>query len=165
MYRVPIALVVLRAIPGFTPPEWAYVTTQRTATEVPQGAVRTLDRTVRQKPLTSMRTNSQIMRQRIYALVETACQLLTEGAPQVPGILHRLNKADTKQGLTSLQSLADLGAPYAMVLYERFLGRPFAGHRDSVSELIGDVLESAIEAVLSDAGGISFRKTKRAEHY
>jgi hypothetical protein len=49
-----------------------------------------------------------------------------------------------------------------MLLYERFLGRPFAGHRDSVSELIGDSLESEIEEVLSRAG-ISFRKTKRAE--
>jgi len=34
--------------------------------------------------------------------------------------------------------------------------------RDSVSELVGDVLESAIEDVLSKAG-ISYRKTKRAE--
>jgi hypothetical protein len=49
-----------------------------------------------------------------------------------------------------------------MLLYERFLGRPFAGHRDSVSELVGDPLESAIEEVLTRAG-ISFRKTKRAE--
>ncbi len=49
-----------------------------------------------------------------------------------------------------------------MLLYERFLGRPFAGHRDSVSELVGDSLESAIEDVLSGAG-ISYRKTKRAE--
>jgi hypothetical protein len=49
-----------------------------------------------------------------------------------------------------------------MMLYERFLGRPFAGHRDSVSEIIGDSLESAIEDVLTRAA-ISFRKTKRAE--
>jgi hypothetical protein len=49
-----------------------------------------------------------------------------------------------------------------MVLYEQFLGRPFAGHRDSVSEFVGDSLESAIEDVLSKAG-ISYRKTKRAE--
>jgi len=55
-----------------------------------------------------------------------------------------------------------LGAPYSMLLYERFLGRPFAGHRDSVSDLIGAVLESQIEEVLSRAG-ISARKTKRAE--
>ena len=50
----------------------------------------------------------------------------------------------------------------AMLLYERFLGRPFAGHRDSVGDLIGDSLESAIEDVLSKSG-ISYRKTKRAE--
>jgi hypothetical protein len=49
-----------------------------------------------------------------------------------------------------------------MVLYERFLGRPFAGHRDSVSELVGDVVEAAVEAVLAD-DKISFRKTRRAE--
>lgn len=72
------------------------------------------------------------------------------------------NKADSAEGTASLKSLADLGAPYAMLLYERFLGRPFAGHRDSVSELVGDLLESAIENVLIQAG-ISFRKTKRAE--
>ena len=76
--------------------------------------------------------------------------------------IHRLNKADTQQGLSGIQALAAIGIPYAMLLYERFLGRPFAGHRDSVSELVGDSLESAIEEVLTKAG-ISFRKTKRAE--
>lgn len=162
VYQVPIALVVLRAILGFTPPEWAYVTTQRTGMDVPQGAARTIDRNIRIKPLTPMRTSGGVTAQRIRALVETACQLLGEGATLAPGILHRLDKADTKQGLASLRPIADLGMPYAMVLYERFLGRPFAGHRDSISELVGDVVESAIEVVLSDAG-ISFRKTKRAE--
>jgi hypothetical protein len=48
--------------------------------------------------------------------------------------------------------------PYPVLLYERFLGRPFAGHRDSVSELVGDVVESAIEDVLSKVG-VSYRKT------
>jgi len=36
------------------------------------------------------------------------------------------------------------------------------GHRDSVSEIVGDSLESAIEDVLAKAG-VSYRKTKRAE--
>ena len=135
---------------------------QRTGVEVPQGAARTLDRTVRLKPLNCYAGRRWRDCSANPRLVETACQLLTEGATQAPGILHRLDKADTTQGLASLQPIADLGVPYAMVLYERFLGRPFAGHRDSISELVGDVVESAIEAVLSDAG-ISFRKTKRAE--
>ena len=38
----------------------------------------------------------------------------------------------------------------------------FASHRDSVSELIGDILENAIEEVMSRSR-ISYRKTKRAE--
>jgi hypothetical protein len=89
--------------------------------------------------------------------------MLIEGAPEVPpDKLHRLSKADTAPGLAGVQSLADLGVPYAMLLYERFLGRPFASHRDSVSELVGDVVETAIEEVFHRAG-IGYRKTKRAE--
>lgn len=162
VFRVPIALIVLRTMLGFTPPEWAYVTSQRTNIQVPQGAARTLDRTVRMKATVPLRANGGVTEKRIRAMVTTACQILAEVAPQTPGLLHRLDKADTRDGLASLQPLADMGVPYAMLLYERFLGRPFAGHRDSVSELVGDVLEAAVEAVLSEAG-VSFRKTKRAE--
>ena len=161
--RTPIALIVVRAMLGLTSPEWAYLTTQRTKTEVRQGAVRSLDRRIRVSPLLPLRRNGDLTELRLRALVATACDLLRDGAPpDVAGMLHRLDKADTKQGLESLRPMAALGVPYAMVLYERFLGRPFAGHRDSVSELVGDVLENAIEAMLSDAA-ISYRKTKRAE--
>ena len=89
--------------------------------------------------------------------------MLEEGCPPVPGDkLHRLHKADTNGGLPAIRNLTAMGAPYAMLLYERFLGRPFAGHRDSVSDLIGDNLEAAIEEMLAK-DGISFRKTRRAE--
>lgn len=85
------------------------------------------------------------------------------GPPEVEAKkIHRLEKADTKSGAESIRSLAGMGVPYAILLYERFLGRPFAGHRDSVSELIGDNLELAIENALNVAG-VSYRKTKRAE--
>jgi hypothetical protein len=158
----PISIVVLRTMLGFTPPEWAYVTTQRTGVNVTQGFVRTLDRKIRMSPETPLNTNG-VTKERLKALVETACLMLAEGVPQVEGDqMHRLNKADTKRGLDSITSTAGMGVPYAMLLYERFLGRPFAGHRDSVSELVGDSLESAIEDVLTKAG-ISYRKTKRAQ--
>jgi hypothetical protein len=158
----PISMVVLRAILGFTPPEWGYVSTQRTGVDVSQGFVRSLDRKVRMAPEKPMKA-SGVTEQRLKALLETACHLLTEGVPKVEDEqLHRLDKADTKRGIKSINSLAGMGVPYAMLLYERFLGRPFAGHRDSVSELVGDSLESAIEDVLTNAG-ISYRKTKRAE--
>lgn len=163
VFRLPIALIVLRCMLGFTPPEWAYYATQETNVEIPQGAVRTLDRQIRMEPKKPLKKNVATTEQRINALIASACQILNEGAPTVaPDMLHRLNKADTAEGLVGVQSLADLGVPYAMLLYERFLGRPFAGHRDSVSELVGDLVENAIEKVLHRAG-ISFRKTGRAE--
>lgn len=158
----PIALIVLRTMLGFTPPEWGYLATQHRKIEVSQGYVRSLDRKVRMSPEEPLNVTA-ISKERLYALIETACHFLSCGVPKVNGNqLHRLDKADTKNGLDSLRHLSGMGIPYAMLLYERFLGRPFAGHRDSVSELVGDSLESAIEDILSKAG-ISYRKTKRAE--
>jgi len=158
----PICIVVLRSMLGFTPPEWGYVATERTGISVTQGFIRSLDRKVRMAPEAQLSTKG-VTKARLQAMIQTACQLLTAGVPDVKSDqLHRLDKADTKYGIESIRNLAGIGVPYAMLLYERFLGRPFAGHRDSVSDLIGDSLESAIEDVLS-AAGVSFRKTKRAE--
>ena len=158
----PISLIVIRSILGFTPPEWAYVTKQRKGIAVTQGFARNLDRDVRMQPLKPLRC-STLKRGRLNAMLEVAFDLLEEGCPPPNGItIHRLQKADTAGGLASIKSLASIGAPYAMLLYERFLGRPFAGHRDSVSQLVGDPLELAIEEELTKAG-ISYRKTKRAE--
>jgi hypothetical protein len=159
----PISLVVLRTMLGFTPPEWSYLTTQKTGIVVTQGFIRSLDRKIRLAPETPISLKGELTKDRLSALLDTACQLLSEGVPKTErDQLHRLDKADTKNGTESIRNLAGMGVPYAMLLYERFLGRPFAGHRDSVSELIGDSLESAIEEVLTQSG-ISFRKTKRAE--
>ena len=161
-FSEPISIVVLRAMLGFTPPEWAYVTTERTGENVSQGWARSLDRKIRISPESQLSCKG-VTKGRMEAMVKTACRLLAEGAPEVRKVLlHRLNKADTKNGIDSIKNLSRMGVPYAMLLYERFLGRPFAGHRDSVSELKGDVLEAAIEDVLDNAG-ISCRKTKRAE--
>ncbi len=158
----PIVFVVLRTMLGFTPPEWAYLTTQRTSVHVPQGFARTLDRRVRMAPGTALNPTGAT-KKRLDALVSIACELLSKGVPEVQTHqLHRLDKADTRRGTESIRNLAGMGAPYAILLYERFLGRPFAGHRDSVSELIGDSLESTVEEVLHNAG-ITYRKTKRAE--
>jgi hypothetical protein len=158
----PMALVVVRSILGFTPPEWAYVTSQRLGIEITQGAARSLDRRARLKPSVRLGTEGKTF-ERIKAMIVTACELMNEGAPSTaPDKLHRLDKIDTKLGANTIRNMATMGASYSMLLYERFLGRPFAGHRDSVSELVGDPLESGIERVLDEAG-ITFRKTKRAE--
>jgi hypothetical protein len=158
----PICFIVIRSILGFTPPEWAYVTAQRKGITINQGSARSLDRKVRIQPLRPLPLDGPT-RDRLVAMVEVACELMQQGCPKVDGNnIHRLQKADTAGGLETIKPLSAMGVPYAMLLYERFLGRPFAGHRDSVSELVGDNLESAIEDVLTKAG-ISYRKTKRAE--
>lgn len=165
VFDAPISLIILRCMVGFTPPEWAYYASQHTGIEITQGAARAIDRNIRMKPEVSLPRNGGVTEQRIHALVAAACHILESGAPKVSSdSLHRLDKADTASGLASLQSLADLGVPYSILLYERFLGRPFAGHRDSISEIVGNIVENAIEDILSRAG-ISFRKTKRANAY
>ena len=159
---IPVSLIVLRSMLGFTPPEWAYITSQKSNIIVSQGFIRTMDRDIRLNPLIPMRVEGR-RTERLKAMIEVACKLLLEGAPTVDrASIHRLDKADTREGANGIQALAAIGVPYAMLLYERFLGRPFAGHRDSVSELVGDPLETAIEDILVQAG-ISYRKTKRAE--
>jgi hypothetical protein len=154
----PLALIVLRTILGFTPPEWAHLASLRTGVVVTQGYARSLDRRIRKAPSGPLRSN-----EKIAALIEVSCRMLTDPLDRPgKGQIHRLDKADTLDGSDSVRHLAKLGVPYPMLLYERFLGRPFAAHRDSVSELIGDRLEAVIEEEL-DRHGIAFRKMKRAE--
>lgn len=157
-----VALIVLRTMLGFTPPEWAYIASTQSSLEITQGFARSLEGKIRTLPLEPLRL-TKTASQRVKAMVDVGCAMLLSGPPAVePGHLHRLDKADTAHGLDSLRSLAALGVPYPVLLYERFLGRPFAAHRDSVSELIGDAMEGPIEGLLC-AAGISYRKTKRAE--
>jgi hypothetical protein len=161
--QAPISFIVFRCILGFSPPEWAYVTTEVTGVAVDQGAARAIDRKIRLNPVEPMNEGDGLTGRRIRAMIEAGIRTIAQGAGVVsPGIVHRLDKADTSHGFTSLQSVADLGAPYPVLLYERFLGRPYATHRDSVSELVGEVVEVAIKNVLTDAK-IRFRETKRAE--
>jgi hypothetical protein len=46
----PLALIVLRTILGFTPPEWGYLASRRTGVAVAQGYARSLDRRIRKAP-------------------------------------------------------------------------------------------------------------------
>lgn len=157
-----LAFLVLRTILGFTPSELAYVVSTETGVEVTQGFARTLDREVRENRKFFASAGSAA-RERAEAMIAVACGLVAEGAPSAPdGVVHRLDKVDTKNGPSNLGVLAQVGVPYSMLLYERFLGRPFAGHRDSVSELVGDAMETAVEEQLATSG-VSYRKTKRAE--
>lgn len=51
----PMVLIVLRAMLGFSPPEWGFLATERTKIDVTQGYVRTLHRAVRKAPTRALR--------------------------------------------------------------------------------------------------------------
>lgn len=160
-----LSLVVLRTILGLSPVEWADLARSECDNcKVTQNDARDLDRRVRKERQFFSRSRKETKAERnTKGLVQVAVDYISRGAPAgAEDTVHRLAKVDTTQGLSSLRNAAALHVPYAVLLYERYLGRPFASHRDSVSELVGDVMESAIEEVLSRRR-ISFRKTKRAE--
>lgn len=171
---------VLRAVLGMTPPEWAALARSELGRDVSQGAARTLDRACRidsgyvrriesrfeERIAKSAERGASVPRPKsldyIDTLVAVAVQVVARGASSSEGFIHRLDKFDTVEGLASLHHAAGEDVPYAVLLYERYLGRPFAGHRDAISGLIGDEMESAIEDRLRNAG-ITYRKTRRAE--
>ena len=160
--RAPIGLVVLRTILGLSPPEWSDVTTLTCGVAIGQGFARSLDRGIRRNPEAEI-GHTPLQEARIRALVHTACELLTRPAPATgDDRVHRLDKVDTRLGQQSLVGVASGGVDYPSLLYERFLGRPFASHRDSVSELVGGALEDKIERELIDAE-VPYFRTKRAE--
>lgn len=160
--RAPIGLVVLRTILGLSPPEWSDVTTLTSGVTIGQGFARNLDRGIRKNPESKIGL-TPLQDARIRALVRTACELLTKPAPATDDDrIHRLDKVDTSLGQESLVGVASVGVDYPSLLYERFLGRPFASHRDSVSELVGGALEDKVERELIDAE-VPYFRTKRAE--
>ena len=161
-----MCLIVVRAMLGISPPEWADLARSDRQSDIKQGFARSLEGRCRADQAfigNLTEEGAPTSWHRIKALVSVAVEYITRGAPQGSAdTVHRLDKVDTASGLDSLRHVASQHVPYAMLLYERYLGRPFATHRDSVSELVGDEMEAAIEERLSRAH-IGFRKTKRAE--
>ena len=157
---------VLRTILGFSPPEWADATKELLAVDINQGAARQLDSNARKKTeyFSLMKPSSRTYN-RTMALIKSAIILIVKKKDILPNdTIHRLDKVDTGSGLESLEHVARAHVPYSILLYERYLGRPFASHRDSVSELVGDLMENSIEKILYESK-ISFRRTGRAESF
>jgi len=157
---------VLRSVLGMTAPEWAELARTELGSDITQGAARNIDKECKTSDYyrkLAARNSATKTIERIDALIAVAIRYIEKGAPpEQDGVLHRLAKFDTAFGMESLEHAARENAPYAVLLYERYLGRPFATHRDAVSELVGEVMENAVEQRLREAG-ISYRKTGRAE--
>lgn len=161
-----LVLGVLRSVLGMTAPEWAELARVELGSDITQGAARGIDKNCKTTDYFQKlmgRNSATKTLERIDYLIRVAIQYIDKGAPpEQDGVLHRLAKFDTAFGVESLAHASRENVPYAVLLYERYLGRPFAAHRDAVSELVGEVMENAIEQRLREAG-VSYRKTGRAE--
>ena len=161
-----LVLGVLRSILGMSAPEWAELARTELGSDITQGAARGIDKGCRNSDYfrqMNLKRSATKTLERTDALLQVAVMYIEKGAPpEQEGVLHRLAKFDTAFGNESLTHASCENVPYAVLLYERYLGRPLATHRDAVSELVGEVMENAIEQRLRDSG-VSHRKTGRAE--
>lgn len=70
----------------------------------------------------------------------------------------KLDKPDTVRGWTSVQNYALSRVPYSVFLHQRHYGGPFRQVMDAGSEIRGDVIEDAVEALFTEHG-IQFIRT------
>lgn len=157
-----LVLVVLRTIVGLSPPELADLTSESSSVVVDQGFARSIDSKSKKHADLYSRTKPATQ-ERVDALIDAACGAIERGprtGSQV--MIHRLSKVDTAEGLRSVQQTASQGVEYSALLYERLLGRPFATHRDSVSESVGHLVEDAVQVELSK-WSVPFHHTGQAE--
>ncbi len=169
----PRAWVVLRAIAGLTPGEAAYLAIREAEAEgieitITQAIAREVDircRRAEEVLLANLDIVRVVARRHHDALEAMATYLpavISRGCPPAKrDEVHRLDKFDTTNGQETIQAAFDQ-ALYPEILYERILGRPYASHRDSISENVGDLVEMRIEELL-DTHRINYRKTRRRE--
>lgn len=149
-----MAFVVIRTILGFKPGELAQLAREEVGADVSEGAARSLDVNCRTDGHYVERSVARagVHVERLRAMVEVACKYIADGAPETDAeTIHRLDKVDTKDGLLSLRSVADNDVPYPILLYERLLGAPFGTLRNSVSRLVGEMMEHEVCRKLKEA--------------
>ncbi|MDQ3729175.1 MAG: hypothetical protein M3355_06250 [Actinomycetota bacterium] len=169
----PRAWVVLRAVAGLSPGEAAYLAIREGDDEgeeikITQAIAREVDIRCRRGEEVLLEESDSVglvTRRRHDALEAMATYLpavISRRRPQVQDDeVHRLDKFDTAGGQETIQD-AFQQELYPELLYERILGRPYASHRDSISESVGDLVEMRIEKLLDDHR-INFRKSRRRE--
>lgn len=144
-----LVFVVLRTILAVTPPEWEDLTTEARDVDISQGAARRIDGEIRRGEGKSRQQGTKDM---IRALMETAVEKIEEPVPDTADdVIHRFDLIDRQEGIESVRRAHEQGIYYNL-LRERYLGRPFASHVDSVSDERGDLMEDAVKDVLEDAG-------------
>ena len=171
--RDPRAWVVLRAIAGLTPGEAAYLAIREAEDEgeeitIAQPVAREVDIRCRraEEVLLDDPGNAGLVARRhhnaLSAMATYLPKVISRPCPPVQDDeVHRLDKFDTTGGQKTIHEAFNQEL-YPELLYERILGRPYASHRDSISESVGDLVEMRIEELLQEHR-INYRKTRRRE--
>ena len=156
----PRAWLVLRCMVGMSPGEAAYLAVEEAtgrgeALIIDQADAREIDaRAKRGQQLLFDASPRGSKQQRYDRLLRTVVPLLADvlrrPAPAVPSDrIHRLDKCDSHGGQATVgRMLSTSKVPYSELLYERLLGRPYASHRDSVSGIVGKLIEDAVTELL-----------------
>lgn len=144
-----LVFVVVRTILALTPPEWQDIASEEQDMDISKNAARRIDAEIRCQ---EDKSRQQSTIKQIKALIRTAVEKIEEPTPETPdNVVHRFNLVDRKDGLDSIRNIYDVDI-YPHLLRERYLGRPFASHKDSVSEERGDLMEDAIKDILDERG-------------
>jgi hypothetical protein len=172
--REPRAWLVLRSIVGMSPGEAAYLAIEEAATRgesfyVEQTDAREIDARARRGERLLFDERARGSKQRRFdellrRIVPLLADVTRRPAPTVDDDkVHRLDKVDTTGGQATIRAALAAGVvPYSELLYERMLGRPYASHRDSVSGIVGRIIEGAIND-LCERHRIEGRPTKSRE--
>ena len=142
----PETLLVLRSIVGYTANELSIaireVAEEQDGAKVTGARLKTIEGGARPSP-----TEAQAISATIHRLVSR--QLWGE-APQ--GFQTKLAKPDTERGWETVREFADRGAPYEIYLHQRHFGGAFRTLLDATSSGRGELLERAVESLLTEAG-------------
>lgn len=171
--RDPRAWVVLRAIAGLSPGEAAYLAIreaddQGEQIKITQAIAREVDIRCRRGEIVLLDDpdgaglGARRHHDALEAIARYLPAVISRACPPIQDDeVHRLDKFDTTGGQKTIQEALKQQL-YPELLYERILGRPYASHRDSISESVGDLVEMRIEELLEDHR-INYRKTRRRE--
>ncbi len=143
----PRTLLVFRTIVGLTKEEFAHSTTLVAGVlGLPGLSAGKVDAMERKGTATSPK-QAQIAAEALTR----AMQGTLFGDP--PGELRsKQAKPDTAEGWSTVQGLADHGAPYWMLLHQRHYGGAFRQVLDATSSRRGDLIEDAVETLFRQRG-------------
>ncbi|MGH3274527.1 MAG: hypothetical protein ACRDNZ_09460 [Streptosporangiaceae bacterium] len=74
------------------------------------------------------------------------------GTPPTTSLKSKQDKPDTASGWDSVRLYAEQGVPYSVFLHQRHYGGAFRQVLDATSELRGDLIEDAVEALFTEHG-------------